>query len=108
MSTTTSDPWATAEGFLAERADFLEVRTVPGQDGGFDVVLFIDGSYDSESLAAEVAEMCRAAILKLLNPAARAEARRLRLSSSAAPPGAIYITSQTGRRPKGGQRACSG
>lgn len=60
------DPWATIHGFLEERSDFLRVG-VSRCEGGFDVVLRLDGTYASREWAESSAtEICKqlATILK--------------------------------------------
>ena len=59
------DPWATPAGFLRERRDFLQVRVVPGEESGFDVVLRIDGTYLWRGDAVSVAEYIEQAIHRL-------------------------------------------
>ena len=46
--------WADAEDFLASRARFAEVATVAGPDGGYAVVLVIDGYYTDRREAEEI------------------------------------------------------
>ena len=59
--------WRTADEFLNERHDMLEVRVVPDRFGdGFDVVLRVDGTYSSKSDAEEAALSIREALVRIL------------------------------------------
>jgi hypothetical protein len=53
-------PMDTAAGFLQERRDFLHVYAAPSVSGsGWDVVVRIDGTYDSQANAEDAASGIR-------------------------------------------------
>ena len=55
MSTDLDKPFTAAE-FLTERRDFLRVRVVPGEAGGWDVVVRFDGTYSDKQMAENAAK----------------------------------------------------